>query len=63
MSAWTKEQRAKYRKTMKAKRATTSIPLDAIPERAAPQPRKDKPANAKMQIVLELLRTIQEILK
>lgn len=66
--AWSEQQRRKFNATQRQKRKTASaevIPLEVIPDRASSRERKPPQPRtpAKYQLVLELLHTIQEILK
>ena len=63
--AWSKGQHSKFQKTMQRKRKkTTSIPLEVIPGKSnKKQAVRQLPPAVKHQLVLELLRTIQELLK
>ena len=60
---WTPTQHAKFKKTIKAKKAATSIPLEAIPDRAPKRAPAVSSNSLRLQIVLELLRTIQKVLQ
>ena len=60
---WTAAQRKKFLATSASKRAaTTSIPLDAIPQRPAPAPKQSAPP-LKLQFALEVVRLLHAILK
>lgn len=65
--ARTPESIAKYKATMAAKRAlrTTSIPLDAIPERKARRtaPRVEGPTTLRLQLAVDLVRLLQVLLR
>ena len=67
MATWTQAQRKKFLATAARKRAqrktgTTSIPLDAIPQRPAPAPKQSAPP-LKLQFALEVVRLLHTILK